>query len=134
MALKPLTPKEKTFVAEYLKDKNGARAAREAGYAPNSAKVTAANLLTKPNVKAAVKTAIEKQEKRTEISADRLIKRIAEFAFDRQTAKDVDILKACDMLGRHFNIFTDNVNLTGALEVKSSVVILPAKRVEPSDS
>jgi hypothetical protein len=40
--VKGRSPRVERFVAECLKDLNGARAARAAGYAPGSAKVTVA--------------------------------------------------------------------------------------------
>lgn len=49
-----LTDKEYAFVMEYLKDYNGARAARACGYCPNNpqnARVIACEILTKPHIK-----------------------------------------------------------------------------------
>jgi len=49
-----LTDKEYTFVMEYLKDNNGARAARACGYVPNNpqnSRQAAQEILTKPYVK-----------------------------------------------------------------------------------
>ena len=47
-----LTPKQSAFVDEYIVCRNGAEAARRAGYAALSARVTASRLLTKANIKA----------------------------------------------------------------------------------
>ena len=52
-----LTPKQAIFVAEYTKDFNGTRAAIQAGYGKRSARITAAETLTKPNVQAATRLA-----------------------------------------------------------------------------
>lgn len=49
-----LTPRQQRFVDEYAVKRNGAAAARAAGYAYSSAKVTASRLLTKANVKGAL--------------------------------------------------------------------------------
>ena len=46
-----LTPKQSAFVDEYLVCRNGAEAARRAGYGVLSARVTASRLLTKANIK-----------------------------------------------------------------------------------
>lgn len=51
---RPLTGKEQRFVAEYVVDGDGANAARRAGYASGSAKVTACQLLKKDHIKAAI--------------------------------------------------------------------------------
>lgn len=50
-----LNPKQKRFVDEYLVDLNGAAAAVRAGYSPGCAKVTASRLLTRANVREALR-------------------------------------------------------------------------------
>ena len=47
-----LTSKQRAFVDEYIVCRNGAEAARRAGYGVLSARVTASRLLTKANIKA----------------------------------------------------------------------------------
>ena len=64
MASATLTPKQLRFVEEYSLDHNGAAAAVRAGFAANSARVTASRLLTKANVKAAV-AALEAEAAKT---------------------------------------------------------------------
>ena len=57
MATQPnrkLTVKQQKFVAEYLVDGDGANAARRAGYASSSAKVTACELLKRADIRAAI--------------------------------------------------------------------------------
>ena len=49
-----LTPKQSAFIDEYIVCRNGAEAARRAGYGVLSARVTASRLLTKANIKAAL--------------------------------------------------------------------------------
>lgn len=49
-----LTARQRRFVEEYGVDRNGAAAAVRAGYSPRSAKQTAYELLTKPDLQAAV--------------------------------------------------------------------------------
>ncbi len=65
-----LTPKEARFAREYVVHCNGAEAARKAGYAPGSAKVTASVLLTKPNVARAVDEAKAAWLARTDTDGD----------------------------------------------------------------
>lgn len=69
-----LTDKEQQFVDEYLVDLNGAQAAIRAKYAESSARVTASKLLSKPNIQAAIAEARAKQQQRTEITADRVLR------------------------------------------------------------
>lgn len=49
-----MTPKQKRFVEEYALDHNAAAAARRAGYAEHSARITGSQLLTNPNVSRAI--------------------------------------------------------------------------------
>jgi phage terminase small subunit len=62
-AVKNFTPKQARFIQEYLVDGNGSAAAVRAGYSPHSAKAIACELLTKPDLQAAVR------EKQAELSA-----------------------------------------------------------------
>lgn len=77
----PLTPKERVFVDEYLVDLNGTQAAIRAGYASKSARVTASQLLTKPNIQAAVQQAFAARSARTKVTADDVVTRLAQIGF-----------------------------------------------------
>lgn len=69
-----LTDKEQQFVDEYLVDLNGAQAAIRATYAESSARQTATKLLSKAYIQAAIAEARTKQQQRTEITADRVLR------------------------------------------------------------
>ena len=71
---KSLSPKRKAFVTEYMVDFNGTQAAIRAGYSRNGAKVRGSMLLANDNVQAAVLKAQTRREKRTEITADMLLR------------------------------------------------------------
>ncbi len=64
-----LTPKQRAFVDQYVLCRSGAEAARRAGFAISSARITASQLLTKPNVKAAL--ALKEAELRRAAKIDR---------------------------------------------------------------
>jgi len=78
----PLTPKERRFVLEYVAESNGAAAARAAGYAPGSAKVTASRLLTKANVQALVTIEREALEERTRLNKANAIRKLESLFFE----------------------------------------------------
>ena len=78
---KVLTPKQRRFVGEYLVHLNAARAARDAGYAPKVANRYAYILLHMPHVSEAVREGIEARSKRTQITADRVLREYARIAF-----------------------------------------------------
>lgn len=76
-----LTPKQRLFVLEYLVDLNATQAAIRAGYSQKTAEVLGYQLLKKPLVAAAVEQAMQKREKRIEITADRVLQELARIGF-----------------------------------------------------
>jgi phage terminase small subunit len=69
------------FVAEYLIDRNGTRAATAAGYSKKSAHVTASRLLRNPKVIGMIEAETSKRLDRLEITADRILQEAAKLAF-----------------------------------------------------
>ena len=78
---KRLTPKQKRFCEEYLVDLNGTQAAIRAGYSKNSANEIASQNLAKLNIQIYVRELSEKRSKRTEITADNVLREIALLGF-----------------------------------------------------
>ena len=76
-----LTPLQTAFKEEYLVDLNGTKAAIRAGYSKKSASVTASRLLSNANVQTAIFKAMDERSRRTEITADRVLKEIAAMSF-----------------------------------------------------
>lgn len=72
-----MTPKEKRFVDEYLKDLNATKAGLRAGYM-NSA--TGRQLLARPHVVEAITVAKVKRSKRTDVDVDWVLTRLASEA------------------------------------------------------
>lgn len=110
-----LSPKQRKFVAEYLKDGNGTQAAIRAGYSAKTARFQASDLLTKPNIAEAIQEGL----KRSEDSA--IADRKERQSFWTATLRDVagemgDRLKASELLGRSQKDFTDKfeVKLDGS--------------------
>lgn len=92
-----LTPKQKRFVAEYLIDLNATAAAKRAGYSEKTACEQAARLLANVKVQAAVQSAMQEREKRTEITQDMVLQETAKLAF-------FDIRKMFDKNGKPLDI------------------------------
>ncbi|GAB4017123.1 terminase small subunit [Spirosoma koreense] len=74
--LSSLTEKQRLFVLSYVEHGNGARAAREAGYAEKHARIEAAKLLKKPAIKAAIGSFMEEHG----MSAGECIGRLTHWA------------------------------------------------------
>lgn len=77
---RPLTPKQQSFVAEYLIDLNATQAAIRAGYSAKTANEQGARLLANVSVRLAVADAQKSRSERTEIDADWVLKRLARDA------------------------------------------------------
>lgn len=76
------TIKQQRFVDEYLVDYNATQATIRAGYSAKRADAIGYDLLRKPEIQAAIQKALQKQQARTEITADWVLKethRLASF-------------------------------------------------------
>ena len=106
-----LTAKQKAFVQEYLVDLNATQAAIRAGYSSKAARVTAAQLLTNPNIQKAVQAALKAREKRTEVTQDYVITKLREIVEkDASDGPDSELkyankIRALELLGKHTGAF-----------------------------
>lgn len=89
--------KQIRFVAEYVKDFNGAAAAVRAGYAEASSPQIASELLTFPNIKNAVNRRIEAAAAVAEVDAAMVIKQL----YDVATADPRDLMSVTVDCCRH---------------------------------
>lgn len=109
-----LTAKEQRFIREFRIDGDGANAARRAGYAPKSAKVTACRLLKKPAIAQAI--ANQEAEKANQNIADAQERR--EFLTTMQrdpTAHPIARLKAADILNKMDGQYLQRVEVSHAV-------------------
>ena len=95
-----LTPKQRTFVNEYLVDLNATQAAIRAGYAEKTATQNASRLLGNVNIQEAIQEARECREKARRITSEWIIAQVARIAEDPETQRR-DQLKALEMLGKY---------------------------------
>jgi len=80
-ANRPLTPKQQRFVLEYLLDLSAARAAKRAGYSQKTASKIGWELLQLPHVAKAVTEEKAARERRTRITADRVLEQFGRAAY-----------------------------------------------------
>lgn len=76
-----LTEKQKRFCELYMVDLNATQAAIGAGYSKKTARDIGCENLAKPNIADYLQELRLKQQKRTEITADRVLEEIANIAF-----------------------------------------------------
>ncbi len=130
MALKKIkkdktTPndKQKRFCQEYSIDFNATQAAIRAGYSKKNAKVIAAQLLKKPEIKKYIKTLTKKTEDKLEISREHIAKnflKIADKEADGVIVKTSDVIKANEQLGKLFGLYeVEKVNITGTISLSA---------------
>ncbi len=105
-----MTPKQKHFAREWVIDKNASRAAIAAGYAANSARITGCRLLTNNNIKGYIDKLLEKQAKNLDITAEKILRGIADIAFNKEV-NEAHRLKGYELLGKNQKLFTDKVEL-----------------------
>lgn len=96
-----LRPRQQIFVLEYVKDFNATRAAIAAGYSPKTARFIASNLLTKVNVKEAVKLLLQEKV----MTADEVLTRLADMA-----RGDIAELMELSTMGFTFDLMIKNEN------------------------
>ena len=76
-----LTAKQRAFVREYLIDLNATQAATRAGYSAKTAYSQGERLLKNVEIDRAISVAMKEREKRTEVTADRVLKELSKIGF-----------------------------------------------------
>lgn len=134
-----MTKKQERFVKEYLVDCNGTQAAIRAGYSPKTARQIADQLLSKLNIKQKIDEQMQALQKSTVATVDEVIQYLTSVMRGQSSAEIVvvegtgdgcsqakkvqkapdekDRLKAAELLGKRYGLFTDKVNLEGQLPV-----------------
>ena len=75
-----LSPRQRQFVAEYLKDLNGSQAVIRAGYSANGATVQAVRLLRNPKIARFVAEGVERRLKDAGVDATKILEAVAVLA------------------------------------------------------
>lgn len=157
---KALTPKQQRFVDEYLIDTNATQAAIRTGYSEKTSYSIGHELLSKPEIQAAIQSAMDERAKRTQIDADFVLQGIAQNIRRCEQAEPVldrkgeqvftetpsgalaaafrydatNTLRGYELLGKHLKLFTDKVELTGKnggpLETRSNEMTPEQRRDE----
>lgn len=76
-----ITPKQRVFVAEYMKDMNATRAAIRAGYSRRSAHNQGQRMIKNDEVAAEIERLMAERIERTGIEADRVLEELGRLAF-----------------------------------------------------
>lgn len=130
-----LTAKQQRFCDEYLIDLNATQAAIRAGYSEKTAKQIGQRLLTKVDLKNYIQERMAAKEKALIADSDEVLRYLTsvlrgkseahvlardEIGAERIVSKPPDEkerLKAAELLGKAHMIFTEKVNVDGAIPV-----------------
>lgn len=130
-----MTARQRKFCDEYLISGNATDAAIKAGYSPKTAKQTGSENLAKPDLRAYIDEQLEKLHSAKIADAEEVMKyltsvmrgehteQVLKLAGDGfQTITDIDVsakdrLKAAELVGKRYGLFTEKVGLEGAVPV-----------------
>jgi len=130
-----LTNKQDLFARAYAADPNGTKAAIKAGYAKNTARVQASRLLTKENIRDAIKEYEKPLHEKLNLTAEFIIGGLMENARRCQQAEPVrdrdgeptgvfkfdssGANRAFELLGKHKRLFVDRTEVVNMDEVNA---------------
>jgi phage terminase small subunit len=134
-----LTPKQRLFVDEYLVDLSATKAAIRAGYSARTAHSCGPRLLENAGVAKAIGEAMAQRAERTRVTTDDVVATIEEtvrrcaqtepvrdargnvipglYTFDAK-----NVLRGCELLGKHLGIFKERVEHTGPMMIERTIV------------
>lgn len=143
VADKKLTAKQKRFCDEYLIDLNATQAAIRAGYSKKTAGKIGQENLTKPDIKGYIKHRMDEKEKDLIADQDEVLKyltsvlrgeseseeivieNIGDYMSEARTMKkapsEKDRLKAAELLGKRYGLYTDRIEQELDMELNITV-------------
>lgn len=143
-----MTEKQKRFADEYLIDLDGTKAAIRAGYSQKTAYSIANQLLKTPVIREYIDKRMEEKEKELIASQDEVLKYLTKVLRGESQAEIVVVvntgdymseprnvqkapdekerLKAAELIGKRYGLYTDRQEVTGAVPV----VITGAEELE----
>lgn len=130
-----MTPRQQKFCNEYLISGNATEAAIKAGYSRKTAKQTGSENLSKPDLRAYIDEQLAKIHSAKIADAEEVMKYLTSVMRGEhteqvlklvgegvQTVTDIDVsakerLKAAELIGKRYGLFTEKVGLEGAVPV-----------------
>ena len=137
---KTVTPKQKRFCEEYLVDLNATQAAVRAGYSEKTAKQAGSENLSKPDLKACIEEQLARIQSERIADAAEVMEYLTRVMRGEETEEVVavegqgdgvsraalivknlsgkDRLKAAELLGKRYSLFTDKVAVDSTAAVQ----------------
>ena len=120
MAEPKITAKQQRFIEEYVVDLCGTKAAIRAGYAEDFAQQQASQMLRKPHIKAEIEKLKEDIAIKSMITREMVIQGLIDEAkYLGEGSSHSARVSSWAHLGKYLNMFTENVQIKGTMEVKS---------------
>ncbi len=138
-----LTAKQQRFCDEYLIDLNATQAAIRAGYSPKTARMIANENLTKPYIKEYIEKRMAEKEKELIADQDEVLKYLTSVLRGKSQSTEIivegvgdgcseartilkepsekDRLKAAELLGKRYGLYTDKVEADVDMELNITV-------------
>lgn len=134
-----MTKKQKRFADEYLIDLNATQAAIRAGYSPKTARQIGQEILTKPDIKSYVDEQLAQIHNDNIATAEEVMQYLTSVLRGQSNSEIVVVegigdgcsnarripkapdekerLKAAELLGKRYGMFTDKINVDGVVPV-----------------
>lgn len=134
-----LTDKQRLFCEEYLIDLNATQAAIRAGYSEKTARKIGSENLSKPDIRAYIENRMAEKEKQLIADQNEVLRYLTsvlrgesqsevvvvvssgDFMTEAQKVKkapdEKERLKAAELLGKRYGLYTDKAEVTGAVPV-----------------
>jgi phage terminase small subunit len=130
-----MTKKQERFCNEYLVDCNATQAAIRAGYSEKTARSIGQRLLTDVDIKNYIDKQMESMQGKTVASAEEVIQYLSSVMRGQSTASVLSMcgdgcqeviektpdekerLKAAELLGKRYGLYSDRVNIDGAVPI-----------------
>lgn len=130
-----MTKKQERFCAEYLIDLNATQAAIRAGYSEKTARSIASEILAKPDIRAYIDKQMEAMQDKTIASAEEVIQYLSSVVRGQSQSSVLSMcgdgcqeviqkapdekerLKAAELLGKRYGLYSDKVNIDGAVPI-----------------
>lgn len=135
MVMGKLTVKQQRFADEYIITGNATEAAIKAGYSQKTARAIGNENLTKPNIKIYIDERLDKLKKESIAEQDEIMQYLTSVfrgeqqeqtligeGMGEQSIKDIDVsakdrIKAAELLGKRYAMWTDKQEVSGDLSV-----------------
>ena len=118
-----LTPKQSLFIDHYIETLNGTESYLKAFGTQN--RVTAATesskLLRNPQIKAEIDRRLEALRDPIIASAQQVLTFLTKI-MGKEDAKDTDRIRAAELLGKRYALFTDKIDLNQQVEVEINLI------------